>query len=228
MPTQIILLMVAMMCFAGSHFILSGPLRAPAVSILTRRGFLLTYSLVSVACLVLGLIAFRYSPHGPVLWTHGRNVTQVAYDLLTYFSTTLFISSLLGNPVTSPAKREFILEQMPRGVFVMTRHPMMFAIALWSIAEIVLTPAPRQIILFGGLVIVAIVGSWLQDRKLENLIGADWRIWMERTPFWPDLRRISAPGLSWLLALIPWLLLTWVHSHLWQAPAGIWYLDTSL
>jgi len=228
MPIQIVRLMAAMACFVGAHFVLSHPLRAPAVATLGDRGFRIVYALVAAILLALALAAFRYSPHDPLLWTSGRTVTNIVYDVLTYGSLVLFSSSLFGNPASNVKHREFLLQDAPRGVFRMTRHPMMFAFILWSGAEILLVPAARQLILFGGVIILALVGASLQDRKLTSLVGSDWQTWMDRTPFWPDLRRLSAPGINWLIALIPWLALTWIHSHIWQSPVGIWLLDPAV
>ncbi|WP_353227992.1 NnrU family protein [Novosphingobium sp.] len=222
----LLILFAAIAAFVAGHFLLSHPLRDAAVRTFGEQGFRFAYSAIAVVLLPLAFIAFRRAPHVPVLWDHGHPLIGLAFDVVTYISVVLFTGSLFGNPARYNRNRELMLEQPPRGTVLMTRHPMMFAFALWSIAEIVLVPAARQAILFGGIAIFAIAGAALQDRKLLVLFGKDWRLWMERTPFWPDPRRITAPGLNWLFALIPWLILTWLHTHLGQEPVGIWLLET--
>jgi uncharacterized membrane protein len=217
---------------------LSHALRGRTIALLGETGFRVTYSLVSAVGLGAAVIAFRFAPREPVLWSAGL-VPQIVYDVLTVFALALLAGSFSGNPAlmgpvssASPSlsnasragSRARLLGHLPDGVFQITRHPMMFGIALFSIAEIVVAPGPRQFVFFGGLAFLAIYGSSLQDRKLAAVDGAQWETWMERTPFWPDLRRFQAPGLLWLAALIVWLGVTWVHTQAGQ-PVGIWVLD---
>lgn len=228
MPIQTMLLVAAMAGFVGGHILLSHVLRAPLVGSIGESRFRMLYSAIAVILLVAATGAFRAAPHEPVLWHGGHWITQAIYDVLTYFSLVLFIGSLFGNPASIGANRQFLDELLPRGVFQLTRHPMMFFIAIWSIAEILLVPSLRQLIFFGGLALLAIVGSGFQDRKLSVLVGSDWQAWRERTSFWPNLGKIAAPGVLWLIALIPWLIVTWLHSHIWQVPVGVWLFDPTI
>jgi uncharacterized membrane protein len=65
-----------------------------------------------------------------------------------------------------------------RGVYAVTRHPMMWAFALWGICHIAVYPAAANIIL-------ALVGAALQDRKKEALQPDTWPDWEKRTSYWP-------------------------------------------
>jgi uncharacterized membrane protein len=238
MPIQLILLLAAMAVFVGGHFALSHALRNRTIALLGETGFRVTYMLVSAVALTAAVIAFRFAPRDPVLWSAGL-VPQIVYDALSVFALVLLAGSFSGNPAlmgpvssappslptaSRAGSRARLLGHLPSGVFQITRHPMMFGIALFSIAEIVVAPGPREFVFFGGLVFLAIYGSSLQDRKLAALDGPLWETWMERTSFWPNLRRFQAPGLLWLAALIVWLGLTWAHTQAGQ-PVGIWVLD---
>ena len=99
---------------------------------------------------------------------------------------------------------------------------MMMAIAIWAIAHILVMPSPRNLAFLGGLIVLALYGSHLQDRKKVEQTGREWRVWMSRTKFWPDVRQSGALGLNWLSAVVAWLGVTWVHLHFWGIPAGIW------
>ncbi|WP_428332374.1 NnrU family protein [Novosphingobium sp.] len=237
MPIELIILLAATVVFVGGHFALSHPLRRAAIAVFGEQGFRIAYSVIAAASLAIGATAFRYAPRDPVLWLPGVG-PQVAYDVLTGLALVLLAGSVSGNPaLLAPVSagqtnrsggRERQLGHLPKGVFEITRHPMNFAFALWSLAEFLLAPNARDLVFFGGLAVLAIYGSRAQDRKLTALIGAPWVTWMERTPFWPDLRRIAAPGGLWLLALLVWLGLTWFHTYALHAPVGVWLADSML
>ena len=237
MPIELIILLAATIVFVLGHFVLSHPLRAALIAVLGEKGFRAAYSVMALVSLMTAAIAFRFAPRDPALWTPGI-VPQLAYDVLTALALVLLAGSGFGNPallapvsegkVNRSGDRERRLTHLPEGVFEITRHPMMFGIALWSIAEIVMAPGPRSLVFFGGLAVLAVYGSRAQDRKLTRVIGPSWETWMQRTSFWPNLRRIAAPGTLWLLALIVWLGLTWVHTYPLHAPVGVWVFDSSL
>jgi len=100
---------------------------------------------------------------------------------------------------------------------------MMFGIAIWSVEQTLINPTVRNLIVFGGFVVLALAGSRLQDRKKIAQTGREWSVWASRTPFWPDLRRWRRLGLSWLFGIALWLTLTWLESHVTLTPIGAWY-----
>ena len=69
----------------------------------------------------------------------------------------------------------------PRGVFAITRHPMNSSFMLWALVHISLSGSARNLIVAGGILVLALVGSIGQDRKkraaarpgLAGLGGAD-------------------------------------------------------
>ena len=237
MPIELIILLAATIGFVGGHIALSHPLRAAAIAMLGEKGFRVAYSVIAAVSLVTAIVAFRFAPRDPALWTAGIGL-QLAYGGLTGLALVLLTGSVSGNPallgpvsagqINRSGALERRLGHLPHGVFEITRHPMMFGIALWSLAEFLIAPDPRNFVFFGGLAVLAIYGSRAQDRKLTTLIGPSWATWMERTSFWPNLRRIAAPGMLWLGALIVWLGLSWIHTYLLHAPVGVWLFDSSM
>jgi len=203
MPIELIILLAATIGFVGGHIALSHPLRAGAIAVLGEKGFRIAYSVVAAVSLVTAVIAFRFAPRDPALWTAGIGL-QLAYAGLTGLALVLLAGSLSGNPAllgpvsagqaNRSGKLERRLGHLPHGVFEITRHPMMFGIALWSSAEFLIAPDPRNFVFFGGLAVLAIYGSRAQDRKLTTLIGPSWVTWMKRTSFWPNLRRNAVAG----------------------------------
>ena len=118
----------------------------------------------------------------------------------------------------------------PRGVFAITRHPMMWGFALWALVHLAVSPTDANAVLTGAILILALVGAWLQDRKKQRLQPASWPEWQARTSYFPFAAQISGRA-PWTLgggrALIGgaavWIVATKLHIVLGGAmEAGIW------
>jgi len=68
-----------------------------------------------------------------------------------------------------------------RGILRVTRHPVMWAIALWALVHLVARGDGASIIFFGGLAFVALAGTRLIDRRKDDTLGADWKRFAEAT-----------------------------------------------
>jgi uncharacterized membrane protein len=116
-----------------------------------------------------------------------------------------------------------------RGVYAITRHPMMWAFTLWGASHIAIYPVPAKIIVAGAIIILALVGAALQDRKKAALQPDAWPDWERKTSYWPfgaivsGKARIGGFGMHALAGgLVLWLAATWAHIPLAGWPAGIW------
>jgi uncharacterized membrane protein len=81
--------------------------------------------------------------------------------------------------------------------------------------------SPRNLIVAGGILVLALVGSIGQDGKKLDVVGEPWRQWMARTSFVPFAALLAGRakwrGLAeaWpavLLGALLWLAITWVHA----------------
>ena len=100
---------------------------------------------------------------------------------------------------------------------------MMWSMALWAIAHLVLLWSMRTSVVALAILVLALVGSHMQDRKKEVLMGDAWAGWEARTSYWPKWSALPAAGPAlWLIAIAAWLLFTWAHIHAAGVPAGIW------
>lgn len=213
-------LFAANVAFVGSHFAMSHPLRAPLVRALGDKGFALAYTLVSFAALFWVANAFAAAP-GADLAGSGEAGWIIA-TALTWPAMVLLAGSFAGNPALPTPLAEAQSRAEPKGVFRVTRHPMMWGIGLWALSHMVLFWSVRTMITAGAMGLLALVGARLQDRKKAALMGAGWQQWSAKTAYWPrfgQLPRVGAATLAAGTAL--WLIAQAIH--LWHAgiPAGV-------
>ena len=218
--------LAAAVAFVGSHFLLSHPLRAPLVRRIGEGGFQALYSLVAAVTLVWLALAYRAAPATEPLWPVGDGLWAIA-TVVMLIASVLLMGSLIRNPALPGAKPGATGEA--RGVFAVTRHPMMWAFALWGLCHILIYPLAANVVLATAIIVLALVGAALQDRKKQQLQAETWRAWEARTSFWPfaaiaaGRARFGGFGAHTLLGgAIVWLVATWAHMPLAGWPAGIW------
>jgi len=222
MDGALIGLIAANVTLLGTHFAMSHPLRAGMVKLLGTGGFMAVYSLVSLAALVWIFFAFRAAPSGDL--GGSGDAGWIIATLLTLPAMILYAGSLVGNPALPGPKAEEQARAEPKGVFTITRHPMMWGFALWAISHIVLWFSWRTTITAGAILILALVGAHLQDRKKRAAMGEAWAQWESRTSFWPRLGGFAKAGaLPWALGLILFVFLSWLHLPIGGIAAGIWH-----
>ncbi|QNQ09698.1 NnrU family protein [Sphingomonas alpina] len=214
--------------FVGTHFLLSHPLRRPIVARIGEGPFLGLYALV--AAVTLGLLAFAYRAVGAeaALWPVGDGLWLVV-TLVMLIASVLLLGSLIGNPALPNPGTPGDAPGEARGVFSITRHPMMWAFALWGASHIAVFPLPSNIILSGAVIVLALVGAALQDRKKEALQPERWRAWEAKTSYWP-FAAIAAGRARFggfkphdlAGGVVLWLVATWAHLPLAGWAAGIW------
>ena len=214
-------LTAASIALVGTHFALSHPLRAPLVGAIGEMPFRGLYSVVALACLWWMARAFR-AAGGPDLGGSGDIGWAIA-SVLTIVALVLFLGSLRGNPALPAPGAEQAAAREPHGVFRVTRHPMMWGFALWAISHLVLWWSWRTNIVALAILVLALVGAHLQDRKKEVLMGDAWAGWEARTSYWPRWSKLLSAGwILWLVAIVLWLAITYGHIHAAGAPAGVW------
>ncbi len=221
MNIHLVELVAANIAFVGSHFAMSHPLRAPLVGMIGEKGFSVLYSLVSFAALFWIVSAYGDAPPGDLPGS-GLGGWLIA-SLMTIPALVLFTGSLARNPALPVPGASEAARRTPQGVFLVTRHPMMWSFAIWAASHVILWWSWRSVLtaLFMGL--LALVGAHLQDRKKRALMGEAWAAWEAHTSFWPRWSKLFSVGLLWwALGLMLWVLATYAHQTLGGVPAGIW------
>lgn len=219
-------LILACIAFVGTHFLLSHPLRAPLVARTGENGFMILYSLVAFATLGWVVFAYRAVPDAPFLWEVGDGLWALATALML-LGSILFMGSLIGNPALPGPSGDAV--PAARGVFAITRHPMMWGFALWSLVHALVFPEPANLVLTATIAFLALVGARAQDMKKERLRPDFWREWEAKTSYWPfaaiaagRTRLAGFRGHDLGGGLVIWLAASWAHIPLTGWAAGIW------
>jgi len=214
---QMIALALAAGSFVGTHFLLSHPLRRPLVERMSEGPFRGIYTLVSFATFGLTIWAYRSMGRQQPLWSVGEAGWIVA-TLLMWLGAILFAGSFIGNPALPGTRGP--RGRTASGVMAITRHPMMWGFAIWAVVHMMMVATPKALVFDFAILFLALVGSMMQDRKKQALLGEDWHDWSAQTAFFPFARGLRNPGLfAFATGTALFLIATWLHPF----PVGLWH-----
>jgi uncharacterized membrane protein len=176
--------------FAVTHM---GPsslrLRPRLVERLGERGFQGAYSLVALALFVSLVWVYASHKHaGAELWSlGGLPGVQAIVSVGMAVALVLAVGGMLTrSPVaTAPGKAEV------RGVFRITRHPLIMGIGLFGLMHLLGAEIhAAELAFFGGFVVFTLLGCRHQDQRKLVTAGEEFRRFHEQTPFLP----FTGPG----------------------------------
>lgn len=205
--------------FVATHFLLSHPLRGPLVRAMGEKPFQGLYSLVALIIFGLMIYFYRICGREPPLWDSGE-AGWIVGTVLMWLASILFIGSFMGNPALPGSPGPV---GGPRGVFRITRHPMMWSFALWAAVHLMILAMPKALVFDGAIIILALFGAMAQDRKKAQQFGEDWHDWTAETAFVPFARGLAYPGtVAFIGGTLLFMIATWLHEPIAHVPAGIW------
>lgn len=223
------LLALATIAFVGTHLALSHPLRLRLVQNLGEARFAALYSVVAFVTLGLMILAWFGTVPGTALWIAPDYWWPVASGLML-LASILLLGSLRGNPAMPFPGALRAAAQPPTGVYAITRHPMNWSFILWAAVHISLWGEARNLIVAGGILVLALAGSIGQDRKKRSVLGRKWLDWEARTSFVP-FGALLTRRLPWRAArpdaialgggLAFWLIVTWLHAPSFSPIAAV-------
>ncbi len=168
-------LIAASAYFLLIHFGVSGTkLRDALVARLGPGPYRGAFALASLLGLVWMIYAFRHAPAVP-LWGFVLGIRPAAYVLVLI----AFLFAVIGVTTPSPTRvgMESQLKQGPeiaRGMVRITRHPFLWAVALWALVHLIINGELAALILFGALLVLALGGTAAIDAKRRRAFGAHW------------------------------------------------------
>lgn len=197
-PTaRIVLLWLA---FAGSHIALSSvDVRRRLVARIGETAFLGIYSLIALALFVpLVITYFRHKHDGPVLWM----VPHTTALLWTMYLGMAVAFVLVVAAFIRPSPAAVIPgDTTPRGVYLITRHPLMMGLALFGLMHLLPNGSAADVAFFGGFAGFALIGAAHQDRR-KLATDPGFRRFYEATPFLPFTGPKTLEGVQELLPAV--------------------------
>ena len=165
--TPTVHLALATTSFLVTHFVPSTPLRPALVRAMGEWPYRGLYSLVAFATLGWMIWAYAQAPLEP-LWPGLRLVPL----LVMPFAFVLLACGYSRNPTMVGADKLLKSDDPARGMIRITRHPLMWAIILWSLAHVLARGDVKSVIFFGGLFALAALGTASMDQRKKS--NPDW------------------------------------------------------
>lgn len=223
-------LALALFAFVASHLALPvAAVRAALVARLGENGYLIFYSVISLALFAWAIAAFVAAPRVG-LWTPSTALRHLALTLVLLAALLIVCGYSQGNPTMVKLGR--LAGEQPYGIIRVTRHPIMWSGGLWAIAHVLANGDAAGLLLFGGIGFLALAGTVLIDRRRRQAGGADWQALEARTsnvPFVALAQGRAGAGLGRTLAEIGALRLIlgaalfaalfWAHPYVIGVPA---------
>ena len=166
-------LALAAAVFLVAHYVSSTPLRGGLVAMLGERAYLGLYTLASFAALGWMIWAYVKAPHEQ-LWA-GDEFKAWAVVLMPLSIVSIVVGGMTKNP--GAVRQEHALRELgePRGILRITRHPIMWGIALWAAVHIIARGDAASAIFFGAMLLLAVSGTILIDLRKGRALAADWQ-----------------------------------------------------
>lgn len=215
-------LALAVTVFLGFHLIPSSPLRARAVSAWGEQTYLAVFSIASGVLLVLMIWAFIVTPAGPKLWYPSTPWHLVHAALVLLASFFIVAGTSRPNPSAVGQAQTLGRDDIASGITSITRHPVMWGIALWAFAHLVSQSSLRGVLFFGSFLVLALAGALVIDRRKRKELGEAWCSFEARTSFMPfaailtGRARLDLRNIGWrpiIAALLIWAAV--LHIHPW-------------
>lgn len=209
-------LAVAVVVFLASHSLTNRPgFRARAEAALGGpRAFTIAYSLLSLLLLAWMIVAYIHAPM-VLLWGQEPWMRWVPALVMPVASVLAVAGLTTPNPFSiGPGGRGF--DPARPGVLRLTRHPVLWAAGLWAGAHVVPNGDVAALILFVPLLLLAVLGPRMLDRKRRRVLGAEE--WARLTAF-PRAPLAALREMGWK-RIVGGLLLYAALLHLHQPVIG--------
>lgn len=176
---------LALAVFIVSHVIVAAPaVRRRLIASWSERNFLLAYSAMSFGLFAWLIVAAQSAPTTP-LWAPAPWAYWVPLILVPVAAMLLGAGLLTPNPLSIALVAGTFDPQRP-GAVALTRHPILWGLALWGLAHVPPNGDTVMLTLFGGLGFFACVGMGIVEWKKRKALGEQqWRALAAATSYLP-------------------------------------------
>jgi uncharacterized membrane protein len=207
------------------HFGVAGTrLRDAIVRAIGEGPYLGLFSLASLAGVFLMAAAYNGASAGEnaLIWDLGPGAAHLGI-IVVGLAFLLGIAGVLTPNPTMAMQGDSLLQPAPAtGILRITRHPFLWAVALWAAFHLAANGDRASIVFFGTWLILAIGGTFSIDGKRARKYGDAWDGFARRTSNLPFLAvlegRQSLPlgeFLTWRLAVAVGIFLVFLFVHAW-------------
>lgn len=174
MGGTIVAVALAAVAFAGGHLVLSSrPVRGPVIARIGERAFRGVYAAVAALALAWLIYAYNRAPHVEV-WAEPAWGRPVTYALMLVACIFFLCSIAPANPALAGNEAAAARSEPGRGIFAVTRHPMLWSFALWAMAHMLVNGDAGSLIFFGAFAALAIAGMAHIDARKRASEGETW------------------------------------------------------
>ena len=165
-------LLLACTGFLATHLVSSTSLRPRLIAATGEKVYLALYSLAAIATFSWMIFAY-YRASFAVLWY----VPALRYVPLVVMPIALVLvvcGLLTRNPTAVGQESLLDATDAARGILRVTRHPLMWGVALWAAAHMMARGDAASVIFFGTFFVLALTGTVLSDRRKARTLGERW------------------------------------------------------
>lgn len=205
---------LALAAFFAVHWIVARPaVRDGGRARLGRRGYGMLVGLAELAALVLVIWAAAEAPYVP-LWDSPLEWQRWLANLAMPVAVLLLVLALgAPNPLSFGGRTQRFDPDRP-GIAGVVRHPILWALLIWSTVHLLANGDVAHVLLFGGFAVFSVLGMRILDRRRRRDLGADWARLAARTsnlPFAGGAGRWFPSPLRLVIAAATWIALLWLH-----------------
>ena len=166
-------LLLACGAFLATHFVSNTPLRPALVRAAGEKGYLALYSAAAFATLGWMIVAYYHAPYAGLWYVPALRYAPLA---IMPFALILIVCGMLArNPTAVGQERLLEAGETESGILRVTRHPLMWGIALWAAAHVLARGDAAAGVFFGTFLALALAGTALSDRRKARVMGELWR-----------------------------------------------------
>jgi uncharacterized membrane protein len=175
-------LFLAFALFFLSHIIPVRPsIREWLIRHIGKAFYLAAYSVLSTILFIWLIVAVGRAPY-LVLWPFAPWQLWIPSVVMPFVCLLLAFGMAIPNPLSIASRNDARFDPDRLGIAGVTRHPMLWAAALWAIAHIVPNGDLAHVLLFGLFGAFSLVGMLAIDARKQRMLGAaEWHRLSHRT-----------------------------------------------
>lgn len=215
-------LALAAFVFVALHILPAISARETLIRKIGDPAYMGLFSLASFLSLAWMVYAYGQAPAGEPLWITGDAVRWVTAILMLLPFVLLVCGTFSDNPTSVLGKDALKSRKEWTNIFAVTRHPVMWATAIWALLHLLNRPDATSALFFGSLAFLAVAGSLRQEVRKHKEFGKAWEDFIKQTSFVPFAGLLSGKAKLRIGDLGGWPLA--ISVLLWAA--GLYFHET--